>query len=68
MEQQDQGPGADKAPTRTESGSEPPQADESGADSTWGMGSDSALDHLRRNDFRARRSKRPDHGDRPQSE
>jgi len=50
--QQDSG---DKAPIAPQQ--EPPQRD---ADSTWGVGSASALDSLRRQNYRGRRSQQDD--------
>jgi hypothetical protein len=69
MEQQQQGSGAANGPDGASGDSQDrPQADEAGGDSTWGVGSASAMDHLRRNDFRVRRSKRPEQGEHPHSE
>ncbi|MBA2963651.1 MULTISPECIES: hypothetical protein [Ramlibacter] len=50
----------DKAPDAPQQ--EPPQRD---ADSTWGLGSASALDSLRRQNYRGRRSQQGD--DKPSS-
>ena len=63
MQQQQQGqgaPGDDKGDTQ----SLPPG--QGGNDDTWGIGSASALDSLRRQNFRGRRS--PDADERPTSE
>ena len=69
MDQQDQGPGASRAPGDTDaSPRQAPQADDAAGDSTWGVGAASAMEHLRRHDYRARRSKLPEPHERPQSE
>lgn len=67
MEQQHQGAGTAPDADAGSSG-ERAQADERGSDSTWGVGSATAMDHLRRHDFRARRSRPPEAGERPKSE
>lgn len=68
MDQQDRGPDAkapeDKAPAQRKGAVE-----DCANDSNWGVGSASALDNLRRHDFRVRRSKPADlDDDRPSSD
>ncbi len=69
MDQQDHGP--DKSQARAND-KQPAQgqrrADESANDSSWGMGSASALDNLRRHDYGARRSRPLEDGERPSSD
>lgn len=68
MDQQDSGPDAPRPPAVMETAKNPRRADESANDPSWGIGSASALDHLRRHDFRVRRSKPTDDEERPTSE
>ena len=70
MDQQHHGPDKSKA---NADGKQPAQgnrrADESANDSSWGVGSASALDNLRRHDYRSRRSRPVETDDeRPSSE
>jgi hypothetical protein len=67
MDQQDRGPDASPS-TDKQAPQAQRAADESANDSSWGVGSASALDQLRRHDFGARRSRTVDPSERPTSE
>ena len=67
MDQQDQGPDKSKVPPDDK---QPAQGlrraeQQSANDSNWGLGSASALDNLRRHDYRARRSRVVETDDEP---
>lgn len=67
MDQQDQGPDKSKVPADDK---QPAQGlrrveQQSANDSNWGLGSASALDNLRRHQYRARRSRVMDSDDEP---
>lgn len=66
MEQQEQ-QGRGSQPQDEDPPEGQPEAGNSANDSTWGLGSASALDNLRRHEFRGRRSK-PAEDERPASE
>jgi hypothetical protein len=68
MDQQDRGakatpPPADKVPAQGRS-----KAKDSANDSTWGLGSASAMDNLRRHGYGVRHDKPADEDDRPRPE
>ena len=65
MDQQERGSGAQ--PVNEDPSQEQARAEGSANDSTWGLGSASALDNLRRQEFRVRRSK-PAEDQRPASD
>lgn len=60
MKQQDREPGSPQPPADRQDAEAPRSAESSANDSTWGLGSASALDNLRRHEFRVRRSKLAD--------
>jgi hypothetical protein len=67
MDQQDQGPDKSKVPPDDK---QPAQGlrraeQQSANDGNWGLGSASALDNLRRHDYRARRSRVVETDDEP---
>ena len=74
MDPQDPGPGKPQAPADQKQPAQAQRlADESANDSNWGVGSASALDNLRRHEYRARRSRpydtpEPPSTDRPTSD
>ena len=72
MDQQDQVPDepANREPpaAREEPATGAAHADDSANDSTWGLGAASAMDPLRRHNFRSRRSKPAEGDERPMSE
>ncbi|TFZ02253.1 hypothetical protein EZ313_13345 [Ramlibacter henchirensis] len=63
MDQQERGPDSSQGDEK-----EPGQREADAGDSTWGLGSASALENLRRHGFRARRSKSPDPEEKPRSD